>query len=286
MNRAAPTTHPRALELLTERAVRPLAENEYREIASLGVDDDDTVDLAAAALTIATTRIDAMPTDVANRLLAAAGLPASTAFPTTSAAPAVQAAPAASVAVPAVPDELAARREKAQRSRLAVAAPWVAAAACLVLAVGAIVWSVNRPAATVATRTPSPAEARSALLASASDVTTVEWTATTDPTATGARGDVVWSQREQRGYMRFVGLAPNDVTKFQYQLWIFDKDRDDKYPVDGGVFDVTSTGEVIVPISAKLDVHDATLFAVTVEKPGGVVVSSRERIVVTAARKS
>ena len=52
--------------------------------------------------------------------------------------------------------------------------------------------------------------------------------------------------------------------------------------VDGGVFDVPSTGEVIVPITAKLRVGGATLFAVTVERPGGVVVSRREHIVVTA----
>jgi hypothetical protein len=45
---------------------------------------------------------------------------------------------------------------------------------------------------------------------------------------------------------------------------------------------VTSTGEVVVPIAAKLHVDHATLFAVTVERPGGVVVSKRERVVVTA----
>lgn len=48
------------------------------------------------------------------------------------------------------------------------------------------------------------------------------------------------------------------------------------------MFDVTSTGEVVVPITAKLRVGDDTLFAVTVERPGGVVVSRREHIVVTA----
>jgi anti-sigma-K factor RskA len=84
--------------------------------------------------------------------------------------------------------------------------------------------------------------------------------------------------------MRFVGLAPNDPAKTQYQLWIFDRTRDQAFPVDGGVFDVTASGEVIVPITAKLHVDDATLFAVTVERPGGVVVSRREHIVVTAAR--
>jgi anti-sigma-K factor RskA len=84
--------------------------------------------------------------------------------------------------------------------------------------------------------------------------------------------------------MRFVGLAPNDPTQFQYELWIFDKARDQAFPVDGGVFDVTSNGEVIVAINPKLHVNDLGMFAVTVEKPGGVVVSKRERIVVTATR--
>ncbi len=45
---------------------------------------------------------------------------------------------------------------------------------------------------------------------------------------------------------------------------------------------MSSAGEVVVPILAKLHVDHATLFAVTVERPGGVVVSKRERIVVTA----
>lgn len=55
-----------------------------------------------------------------------------------------------------------------------------------------------------------------------------------------------------------------------------------------GVFDVAEanvngqTGDVIVPIKAALPVQEVALFAVTVEKPGGVVVSKRERIVVTA----
>ena len=37
-----------------------------------------------------------------------------------------------------------------------------------------------------------------------------------------------------------------------------------------------------MPIHARLPVGEAALFAVTVEKPGGVVVSKREHIVVTA----
>ena len=85
--------------------------------------------------------------------------------------------------------------------------------------------------------------------------------------------------------MRFRGLAPNDPTERQYQLWIFDPSRSDweAEPVDGGVFDVGAGGEVVVPIDAKLAVAETALFAVTLEVPGGVVVSDRERLVLTAS---
>jgi hypothetical protein len=184
---------------------------------------------------------------------------------------------------------------------------WLAAAACLALAV----WTWRtRPRAPVAVVPPPPsitaptvsvppalprpsqgdslrsltaADQRAELLASAKDIVRVDWKPAKDPTGAGASGDVVWSNTAQRGYMRFRGLAANDPRIAQYQLWIFDKGRDAKYPVDGGVFDVSDpSGEVVVPISAKLHVDSPTLFAVTVEKPGGVVVSSRKRIAVVA----
>lgn len=262
----------RAEELLVERAVRPLDEAELAELAQLGVADDGSLDVAAAAVVMATTPIEPMPPHVMERVLAAAPKPD---FTRTLAGVGgyVQHAPPP----PAPIDELAARRA-APRKRVVL--PWLMAAACLVVACGALwlVWRKDRGGAA------APSEARADMLASAAGVSKLAWTATPDPNAKGASGDVVWSTTEQRGYMRFVGLTPNDPTQYQYQLWIFDKDRDDKFPVDGGVFDVSSTGEVIVPISAKLRVNEATLFAVTIEKPGGVVVSKRERIVVTAAR--
>ena len=82
--------------------------------------------------------------------------------------------------------------------------------------------------------------------------------------------------------MLFEGLPANDPSEGQYQLWIFDPERPADYPVDGGVFD-SSGGSVRVPIDAKLVVNDPSLFAVTYERPGGVVVSTRERLIVTAA---
>ncbi len=119
---------------------------------------------------------------------------------------------------------------------------------------------------------------RDRLIASASDIIRSKWESTKpDPSIGTELGDVVWSTASQQGYMTIRGLPVNDATKEQYQLWIIDPSRDDK-PVDGGVFDITSTGVSIVPIRAKLRVDKPTVFAITVEKPGGVVVSDQKRL--------
>ncbi len=95
---------------------------------------------------------------------------------------------------------------------------------------------------------------------------------------------MVWDPATQRGFLRLVGLAANDPAVHQYQLWIFDGGRDKRYPVDGGVFNIpAAAGEVVIPIHAALPVLSAKAFAVTVEKPGGVVVSGREHVVVLGA---
>ncbi len=131
----------------------------------------------------------------------------------------------------------------------------------------------------------APAEKRrERLLAEDPAVLSVAWAAGKDSSVAGlpegvTHGDVVWSQSRQQGYMRFRGLAANDPAVEQYQLWIFDAERDAAHPVDGGVFDVADAdGEVCVPIDARLPIGKPTLFAITVEKPGGVVVSKRERL--------
>jgi len=314
----------RAQELLLDRALYGLAPPEAAELAGLGADGDDSFDLAAAALDVATVRIEPMPAGVADRILAAASVALRSSGPPrireTGAPPVASPivpqtltgvvparvidtrpprlvepeppslAPAAPLPsappVPAGHGQVVSLADRARRrSRAPMIAAWVAAAACLALAVGAVLWARGREPAQVATPAPTPpppSEARAELLASG-DTAMLPWKSTGDAAAQGASGDVVWSPTQQRGYMRFRGLAPNDPRVSQYQLWIFDKQRDEKFPVDGGVFDVDGTGEVIVPISAKLRVGDAVLFAVTVEAPGGVVVSKRERIVVTAA---
>ncbi len=104
---------------------------------------------------------------------------------------------------------------------------------------------------------------------------------TTDP-ANPATGDVVWSPARQSGVMRFTNFKPNNPAQSQYQLWIFDANRPESTPVDGGVFNIpppaTPPAEVLVPITPTLRVSQATLFAITEETPGGVVVSDRKRL--------
>jgi hypothetical protein len=57
--------------------------------------------------------------------------------------------------------------------------------------------------------------------------------------------------------------------------------------VDGGVFDIPANStEVVVPIQARLPVGQAGMFAVTLERAGGVVVSEREHILVLAKTAS
>jgi len=174
---------------------------------------------------------------------------------------------------------------------------WLAAAACLLLA--AIGWlrgpvetvppsAQVSPAAVVAPAEkpltpPTPAEQRDALLAKAGSIK-ITLGGTKDSGSAGMSGDVVWDPATQRGYMHFTGLAANDPSIHQYQIWIFDSTRDKHFPVDGGVFDVPANAvEVVIPIRATLMVRKPAAFAVTVEKPGGTVVSGREHVVALGA---
>ncbi len=176
--------------------------------------------------------------------------------------------------------ELASRRSES-RARTGGFSGWWAAAACLLLAISAWFRTSPAPPAHVAA-IPTPAAARLALL-SHTDAIKVPLGATKDPAAGGVRGDVVWDSAAQRGYIRFVGLPHNDPAAHQYQIWIFDGERDQRYPVDGGVFNSPSaSGEVIVPIHASVPVRVAKAFAITLEKPGGVVVSTRDHVVALA----
>lgn len=260
-----PSSHDRRHELLAERALFGLSPEELRELLQLGGDDSpvDELALAAAALDLGlhghAMAHETLPAHLRQQTLDAvrkAALEDRKAIP------------------PVVPGSVERRiaNEAPRRDWLG----WAVAAAAL--AVAAFSYS-RQPNLGVE----SPIELRSELLAAAKrdpgSVFQADWTKTEDPAAKGASGKVIWSDKLQRGVMEFSGLEANDPKQNQYQLWIFDADRPEATPVDGGVFNIPAgKKEVLIPIDARLPIKQATLFAITVEKPGGVVVSDRKRL--------
>lgn len=166
---------------------------------------------------------------------------------------------------------------------------WAFAALALVT-LGINVWTTrtnpkneivaNQPPITTPTPEPSIKEKREQLIASTNDVVKTEWKSPTDENK--ILGDIVWSNSKQKGYIRFNDLPVNDAEKETYQMWIVDAARNEKTPVSGGVFNVAKSGEVIVPIDVALKIKNPKQFAVTKEKPGGVMVSGQEKVVAVA----
>ncbi|MBX3379143.1 MAG: anti-sigma factor [Phycisphaeraceae bacterium] len=173
---------------------------------------------------------------------------------------------------------------------------WMAAAACLAFAaIGWIQIFASRQA---------PLSARVTLaslresVSKSPDAKRFSWSDWDNPEIKGVKGEVVWSEDGQRGYMTFRGLPQNDPTKEQYQLWVVDERGLDQR-VSGGIFNGTgeSSGwqgevrterlgdELIVEIAPRIHVGPPALFAVTIEKPGGTWVSDMKRRVVVAAQQ-
>jgi hypothetical protein len=249
------------MELLADRALRPLRADEALELDALlarepaGIAEAEDLELAAAAADLALFGMGADPLPDSLRATLEAQAPAAlaTAPRPTGAAVAGRIAPGA-------------------------AAGWLVAAACLAVAA---TLSFMQPAG-VAPAPADPSALRQTLLASAADATRWAWTALGELEKAPVAGDAVWSTSRQQGVMTFDGLPANDPAKEQYQLWIFDPAQSDKTPIDGGVFDVPPGGRAVVPMDPKIRVSDAAMFAVTIEKPGGVVVSDRSRLVLIA----
>jgi hypothetical protein len=262
-------------ELFADRAVQPLSAEEQHELERLLADSGDRghidageFDRAAAAIDLAlgARRHEPMPAALRDRIGAGASLSAT------------QFRSAHHRAIADGARALTGTPRVVARSSVVLWSGWIAAAAVLaftsLLLFGRSQWKkvANPPGSQLV-------EAVNA----ASDKLAVPWKPTDDPDGKSVRGEIVWSSALQSGFMRFTGLPKNDPATHQYQLWIFDTNQDERYPIDGGVFDVSSAnGEVIVPIRAELTVAWPKMFAVTKEKPGGVVVSAREHLVALA----
>lgn len=252
--------------LLADSMVRVLTPEELVELDTLAGAEADAMVTAAeqaavsAVVALAEENPEPIPTDLSSKLLAQANAH----FASTSSS-------AETSNAPILPGP--------GSQKQSVILPWMLTAAAVVIAV--IGWLPGNGQGGML----SAEEQYQNMIAEApADLLRLDWTVLEDPTSLGASGDVLWSDSEQRGYMRFNKLDSNDATESQYQLWIFDDKNDTAHPVDGGVFDIPAgETEVIIPIDAKINVKQAFQFAITVEAPGGVVVSKRERIPLLAA---
>lgn len=293
--------NPRLVELLVQRAVDGLNSSERAELTQLlseeKYDDAGRFEYTAAALLLAgdveNHAPEEMPYSLHERLMAQAeAFEASLPSRQSSAQPRVISIAGRSRSAAATPElgaPTASRPSRPPARKPAASwqskAGWFAAAASVLIALAGW-WPRLQMGGDPAIDAPAVAstmeQEREQLLAQ-QGVLKRTWQTTQDPAGSGVTGDVVWDPRTQHGFLRFRGLQANNANEQQYQLWIFDSTRDDRYPVDGGVFDIPpGQSEVIIPITAKLTIRDPELFAVTIEKPGGSVVSSRDRIVVVA----
>lgn len=258
------------LDLLTRQATEGLSPEESRRLAALEGSDDDSFDLAAAAVMMA-------------ELEPARPLPAH-----------LRAKIAADALDVVNPNAESFRREKSvddippKRTPLLAWLGWAVATAAIValgLNIAMTRFGVPEIAKNPHSATPTPmtpAQAHDEMMAEPG-MTVAKW----EPAAkTGemakVAGDVVWSDKQQKGYVKLSGLPKNDPNATTYQLWIFEENQGDKTPIDGGTFNISSNGEVVIPIDAKLAAKNPSMFAVTVERPGGVVVSKREKVAALA----
>ena len=297
--------------LLADRAVQPLPDEEAAELTALlarhPAIDDTELDQAASAVHLAKPLLpESLPAALRARLFVAAQAfcetpeSASQRLNSTSEAAAMRGETAAahSLVSPAPTVEALAFPSAARQPRQTEPKPvkaridlfgrlgWLAAAACLAIAFAGVRESRQAQKQFAAWQTqqarPDYAALRQALIGQGGAAQPINWTATAYPGMQNVKGDVVWSDAAQQGYMRFVGLPANQPDQLVYQLWIFAANQDEQYPIDGGVFNITGDGEIIVPIKAKLLVNQPSLFAVTIEKPGGVVVSKRDKLALLA----
>ena len=262
-------------DLLCKKVMYGLSAEEEKQLAELqreGGVDDESLSFELAAASVATGSLDRteqMPAALRNRILADAE------------------------AHVGKPQPVADVPYYQNRVPILGWLGWAfAAAACVVLALNIYFTRTSPPVVVIPpTPTPSPEKTltpgdmrQQLILSVGPDLARGTWQAVG---AAGAQptGDVVWDDKTQTGYVRLSGLPKNDPAAKTYQLWIVAENQDPKTPVDGGTFDITTDGEVIIPIDAKVKVQNPQAFAITLEKAGGVPVS-KEKPVALAKRET
>lgn len=277
MNHELPASDERLVDLMIQRATFGLTESEQLEFDQLNSSSENSAEAERFELTASAIDLafgtgqsqEEMPRQIQDKLLISAGQFLAGQRGLDSGAP---------IELRSALNQSNVRNSNWGRVNVAVA---LVTAASLLVAAGW--WFLtdqgnNSPVEAVARTTQQKFD--QFMSAPPSDLVELEWQPVHAPKAAGK---VVWSDSRQQGYMVFKDLDVNDPLKEQYQLWIFDTAKDQTHPVDGGVFNIASTGEILVPIVAHVPVSRAVQFAITVERPGGVMVSSREKIPLLAS---
>jgi anti-sigma-K factor RskA len=282
----------RLLELLTDHTVFGLSEEEYAELERLKKEFPDwgkdfSLELTAAAIGLSQLDVkDELPANLREKIFASAdNFFSQTNQSEQSVNFAAQARDEAKLT--ATEDVTNVTKFEPSRSSIWNWLGWaVAATACVALAIN--IWSTrpqpetvqNQPGVQTPTPKLSPAQERAFLLDATTDAVKIPLADPKNPKE--ILGEMVWSNSLQKGYARFNRLPANDVAKETYQFWIVDEAQNPKTPISGGVFDISTAGEAVVPMDPQLVVRKPIVIAVTKEKPGGVVVSAPERIVALA----
>lgn len=271
-------------DLLTKKAVHGLDDAEQHQLDEIDPGwanrEFRSLEMTAAAITTAGVEIDEpLPEHLYSKIAADAGKY----FGET------QVEEASAPWPPTVGREMFA--QKPERSSLFGWLGWaVAAAACIALI--ANLWytrvhppeQVNKvlPSPVESPRPLTPQEQLAAFETSTPNLVKASWAPGNMKDMKDVSGEVVWSDTKQAGFIRIRGLAVKGAPDYCYQLWIFDKVQDKATPIDGGMFDVNAEGEMIVPITAKIKPEGPTMFALTLERHGGVVVSKRDKLAAIA----
>ncbi len=274
----------RLLDLLSERASYGNTRENERELGDLFLTfpelaNDDTFDLTATVISLTAINADEpMPAHLKSQILANA----EDYFSASEIAPVKSKTPAKVV-------ETVSNGGGFFDSPFWKWGGWAAAAACALLAFN--FWMTRVPFSEIAGNpvtqptpsvSPNSPEQLQQLVSYAPDKVQSALTDFNPKQPKNIIGEVVWSNSQQKGFIRLRGMPVNDKARETYQLWIFDAGQNAKTPVDGGVFDVDANGDVVIPINAKLKIQKPTMFAVTVEKPGGVVVSDLSKVMTIA----
>ncbi len=275
------------LDLLTDQVLFGLDENEQKELRELEklfpeLKDDNSLEFTASAISLTNLQIEPMPQTLQRKILA----DADAIFADKQPAKVVHFQPQLSETTSAnISEEIQQTFEFEPKRPFMQWLGWAfAGLAGIALAIS--LWAnLQKPQVVERVVIEQPRvltvdEQYQNLLTSAKDLKKTTWTNPKNDKETF--GEVVWSEAEQKGFLKIKGLAVNDVTKESYQAWIFDETQKAETPIDAGVFDVAENGEALIPIKANLKFKNPKMFAITAEKRGGVMVSDRKNIVAIA----